>query len=50
LQGLGNIIIIYLFTHFIYRKKIVAFFTQVPLFVVDDAAFNNVVILAFWTA
>jgi hypothetical protein len=50
LQCFGNIVIIYLFAYFIHREKVVAFFAQIPLFVIDDATFYDLIILAFWTA
>ena len=36
--------------YFINCEKVVAFFAQIPLFVVDDATFYDLIILAFWTA
>jgi hypothetical protein len=47
LQCLGNIVIVYSFTYFVYGKKVIAIFAQIPLFVVDDATFDDVVVLAF---
>jgi hypothetical protein len=48
LERFGNIVVVYLFAYFINSEKIVAIFTQIPLFVVDNAAFYDVVILALW--
>jgi hypothetical protein len=47
LQRLGNIVVVYFFTDFVNGKKIVAFFAQIPLFAINDAAFCDLVPLAF---
>jgi len=49
LQCLSNIVVIYFLTNFINGKEVVAFFAQIPLFAVDDAAFDDVAPLAFGT-
>ncbi len=46
LQCFGNIVLIDLFAYFVYRKEILAFLTQIPLFTIDYTAFYYVVILA----
>jgi hypothetical protein len=47
LQRLGNIVVVYFFADFVNGKKVVAFFAKISLFAVNDAAFCDLVPLAF---